>query len=133
RACPADIVLEGTWVNAQTGQPALDHCRAALESGKHVVTANKGPVAFGFRELSALAKAKNLAFFFESTVMDGQPLNSLAREGLLAAEIHRIRGVLNSTTNAILNAMERGIAFEDALKTMQAQGIAEANPDNDID
>lgn len=133
RACPADIILEGTWVNMEDGQPATDFCRIALESGKHVVTANKAPVVFGYRHLKALADAQNLAFFFESTVMDGVPIHSLAREGLPGAEVLRIRGVLNSTTNAILTAMEEGESFEDALQELQEAGIAEANPANDID
>jgi homoserine dehydrogenase len=131
--CPANIILEAVWVNPKTGQPALDLVRAALESGKHVVTANKGPVAFGLRELRAIAEAKNLGFFFESTVMDGTPLHSMGREGLLAAEVTSIRGVLNSTTNAILTRMEEGESFGTALREMQDAGIAEADPSNDID
>ena len=131
--CPADLILEATWVNPQTGQPATDYIRTALASGKHVVTANKGPVAFAHRELKALADDNDLGFFFESTVMDGVPLHSLAREGLLAAEVTAIRGILNSTTNAILTRMEEGDTFEDALSEMQNMGIAEADPANDID
>jgi homoserine dehydrogenase len=133
RECPADIVLEATVVNPKTGQPALDLVRLALESGKHVVTANKGPVAYGLRELRTLAEKNNLGFFFESTVMDGTPLHSVAREGLLAAEITGIRGVLNSTTNAILTRMEEGESFRSALREMQEAGIAETDPSNDID
>jgi homoserine dehydrogenase len=133
RECPADIMLEATWVNAKTGQPAINLVQAALESGKHVVTANKGPVAFAHRDLTKLAAKRNLAFFYESTVMDGTPLHSIAREGLLAAEVISIRGVLNSTTNAILTQMEEGIPFDEALKAMQKAGIAETDPSNDID
>ena len=133
RDCPADIMLEATWINAKTGQPAINLVEAALESGKHVVTANKGPVAFAHRELTKLAAKKKLAFFYESTVMDGTPLHSIAREGLLAAEVLSIRGVLNSTTNAILTQMEEGVEFDVALKALQAAGVAETDPANDID
>lgn len=130
---PADVILEGTWLDPQTGQPATDYIRTALKAGKHVVTANKGPVAFAYRELRDLAAEKNLGFFFESTVMDGVPVHSAAREGLIALEVNRIRGVLNSTTNSILNRLEEGVAFEAALREMQERGMAEADPSNDID
>lgn len=133
RICPAEMILEATWLDPQIGQPALDYVRTALESGKHVVTANKGPVAFGYHDLQNLAAAKNLGFFFESTVMDGMPIQVLKREGLLAAEVTRIRGVLNSTTNYILNRLEEGISFEDAIKQAQDMGVAETDPANDID
>lgn len=55
QTCRANVLVELTVLNPQTGQPALDHTRAALQAGMHVVTANKGPVAFGYRELAALA------------------------------------------------------------------------------
>jgi homoserine dehydrogenase len=131
--CPAQVLLEAIGVNPQTGQPASDYCRAALQAGKHVVTANKGPVAFAHRELSALAQQQHRAFFYESTVLDGAPVHSLAREGLLANPINGIQAILNSTTNAILTRMESEISFEAALQEMQAAGTAEADPANDID
>lgn len=131
--CPAHAIAEAIWVNPQSGQPATDYCRLALESGKHVVTANKGPVAFGHQELSALAHQKGLGFFYESTVLDGLPIHSLAREGLLANPVVGIEGILNSTTNSILTRMEAGISFDDALREMQLAGTAESDPSNDID
>lgn len=133
RHCPADIILEASWGNPRDGQPAIDHIRSALQAGKHVVTANKGPIAFAYRELKALADEKGLGFFFESTIMDGVPVHLIGRDGLLAAKITRLRGVLNSTTNAILTRMEEGESFEDALREMQERGTAEADPSHDID
>lgn len=133
RQVPAATILEGTWLNPRDGQPATDYLRAILHAGKNVVTANKGPVAYAYHELRDLAAHKGLGFFFESTVMDGCPLHSLAREGLLGVEIRRIRGVLNSTTNSILTRLEEGIAFETAVREMQDAGLAEADPSNDID
>jgi homoserine dehydrogenase len=132
-ACPADVVMEATWLDPQTGQPATDYVRAALQAGQHVVTANKGPVAFAYHELRALARQQNLGFFFESTVMDGAPILGIGREALLATTATRIRGILNSTTNYILTSLEQGTAFEDAVKKTQAMGIAEADPTNDIE
>ncbi|GAB4574416.1 MAG: homoserine dehydrogenase [Anaerolineae bacterium] len=130
---PADLVVESTWMDPQTGQPATDLIRAALQRGMHVVTANKGPLAYAHRELRALAREKQLGFFFESTVMDGGPVHAFGREGLPVSTIHRIRGVLNSTTNSILTRLEQGVPFEDALREMQEAGLAEADPTNDIE
>src|SRR5690606_17254045 len=104
-----------------------------LNAGKHVVTANKGPVAFAFEELRDLAASKGLGFLYESTVMDGSPLHVIGREGMLGLEINKIRGILNSTTNYMLTRMEEGASFDVALKEMQEAGLAEANPSNDVD
>lgn len=130
---PADVIVEATWMNPQTGQPATDALRAALRRGKHVVTANKGPLAFAYRELRELAAEKAVGFFFESTVMDGAPVHATVRETLPATTINRIRGILNSTTNSILTRLEQGVSFETALKEMQDAGLAEADPSNDVD
>jgi homoserine dehydrogenase len=133
RSGAADTLVELSTLNPQTGQPALDHCRAALDAGMHIVTANKGPLAHAYRELHDRAAVKRLAFFFESTVMDGAPIFSAAREGLAGAELLSFRAILNSTTNFILTAMEGGTSFEDAVKQAQAIGVAEADPSNDVD
>lgn len=131
--CPADLVMEATWLNPRTGQPATDYVRAALKAGRHVVTANKGPVACAYQELRALAAEKDLGFFFESTVMDGAPVLSVGREGLLATTILRIQGVLNSTTNFVLSALEQGTTFDEAVRQAQAIGVAEADPATDLE
>ncbi len=132
--CPADLVFESMPTNPMDGQPTLDHIRSLLERGIHVVTANKGPVAFGYHELSALAASKGVGFFFESTVMDGAPVLGVGREGLAGANITEIRGILNSTTNYILTRMEQdNLSFEDAVKAAQEIGIAETDPALDVD
>jgi homoserine dehydrogenase len=87
----------------------------------------------GYRHLSALAKNQDKAFLFESTVMDGFPLLNLYRECLPATRVLSFRGVLNSTTNLVLNLMESGKTFEEAVKHAQDIGIAETDPSNDID
>ncbi len=131
---PADLVFESIPTNPRDGEPALSLVRGLLARGVHVVTANKGPVAFGYRELSALAAANDAGFFFESTVMDGAPVHGVAREGLPAAAIHRIRGIFNSTTNYILTRMEQeDLTFDEALTAAQQIGIAETDPTLDID
>lgn len=133
-SCQADLFFEATYTNPQDGQPALDYVRAALNKGAHVVSANKGPVAFGHRELLALAQKKGIGFFFESTVMDGAPVLGVGREALPASRIKRIRGIFNSTTNYILTRMEQDrMDFEDAVKAAQDIGVAEADPTLDVD
>jgi homoserine dehydrogenase len=130
---PLKVVVETTTLDITAGQPAIDHVRAALDSGCHVVTANKGPVAFAYEELDALAVDRNLSFLFEGAVMDGVPVFNLARETLPAVEIIGFRGVINSTTNHILSALEDGESFDAALQRMQAQGVAEADSSLDVD
>lgn len=132
-ACGADVLFENTPVNYETGQPALDHLRLALECGMHAITANKGPVVHGYRELTTLAEKMGRRFLFEATVMDGAPIFSLFRSALPAANLLSFRGVLNSTTNLILTRMESGESFEDAVRYAQSIGIAETDPSGDID
>jgi homoserine dehydrogenase len=129
----ANIMFENSPVNTQTGQPAIDHIRTALELGMHAITANKGPVVHGYRELSALAKAKGKVFGFESTVLGGSPVFSVFREVFPLAELISFKGILNATTNIILSRMENGESYEDALKYCQSMGVAETDPDNDVD
>lgn len=129
----ADVMFEMTSLNAPTGQPAIDHLLAALESGAHAITANKGPVVHGFRELTSMAREKKRHFLFESTVMDGVPLFSLFSRGLPAIELRGFSGVLNSTTNVVLTEVERGRSFEEGIKRAQAMGIAETDPTQDLD
>jgi homoserine dehydrogenase len=129
----ADIMFENSPVNTQTGQPALDHIRTALELGMHAITANKGPVVYGYRELSALAKSKGKVFGFESTVLGGSPVFSVFRETCPLAELISFKGILNATTNIILSRMENGESYEDAVKYCQSVGVAETDPNNDVD
>jgi homoserine dehydrogenase len=129
----ADALFETSSLNAASGQPAIDYIRAALESGAHAISANKGPVVHGYRELTQLAAAKGRRFLFESAVMDGVPIFSLFREAMPAVEVRGFRGVLNSTTNVILEGMESGMSFEAALRQAQELGVAESDPTDDID
>lgn len=127
------VVVETTVLDIERGQPAVDHVVAALRGGAHVVTANKGPVAFACREIEAVASSARRSFLFEGAVMDGIPVFNLVRETLPGITIKGFRGVVNSTTNYILTAMEAGRTFEAALAEMQAAGIAEADPSFDVD
>ena len=131
-AARADVLFEATALNVQSGQPALDHIRAALEHGAHAITANKGPIVHAYRELRDLAAARGKRFLFESTVMDGVPIFSLFHE-LPVIHLQGFHGILNSTTNVILSEMENGLSFDESLKKAQSLGIAETDATHDID
>ena len=102
-----DVLFEASSLNAETGEPAIAHIRTALERRAHVISANKGPVLHAYRELTAAAR-EGRRFFFESAMMDGAPVFSLFREALPAIELRGFRGVINSTTTVILEAMQAG-------------------------
>jgi len=129
----AAVIFENSPVNTQTGQPALDHIRMALGLGMHAITANKGPVVYGYRELTTLARSKGKIFGFESTVLGGAPVFSVFRETFPLAELSSFKGILNATTNIILSRMENGESYEDAVKFCQSIGVAETDPSNDVD
>jgi len=132
KAARADVLFEATSLNVENGQPAVGHIRAALEHGAHAITANKGAIVYGYRELRDLAAARGKRFLFESTVMDGVPIFSLFHQ-LPVIHLHGFHGILNSTTNVILSEMENGLSFEESLKKAQALGIAETDATHDID
>lgn len=129
----ANVMFENSPVNTQTGQPALDHIRTALELGMHAITANKGPVVHGYRDLTALATEKGKMFRFESTVLGGAPVFSVMRDAFPLAELTSFKGIFNATTNVILSRMESGESYDDALKYAQKIGLAETDPTNDVD
>jgi len=129
----ANVMFENSPVNTQTGQPAIDHIRAALDLGMHVSTANKGPVVHGYRELTDLAESKGKRFRFESAVLGGAPVFSVMREAFPLAELTSMKGIFNATTNIILSRMEDGESYKDAVKFCQSIGVAERDPTNDVD
>jgi homoserine dehydrogenase len=129
----ADVFFESSSLDPHTGQPAIDHLKAALKHGAHAISANKGPVVHAYQSLTTLAREHGKKFLCESTVMDGVPIFSLFPSGLPATELRGFSGVLNSTTNVVLTEVERGASFEEAIKRAQALGIAETDPSNDLD
>jgi homoserine dehydrogenase len=132
-ATRCDVLFETTSLEPLTGEPAVTHARAALERGAHVVTANKGTVVHGRRELSELARARGRRFMFEATVADCLPIFSLFRETLPVARLVGFKGVLNSTTNIILEALAAGSSFEDGVRRAQDLGVTETDPTYDVD
>src|SRR5579863_944007 len=127
------VFFEASSLDRRTGQPAIDYIKAALESGAHAVSANKGPIVYAYRELYELAQAKGRKFLFESTVMDVSPIFSMFPYSLPAVELRGFRGILNSTTNVVLTEMEKGLSLDEAVKKAQEIGVAETNPADDLD
>jgi homoserine dehydrogenase len=132
-AAQPDVVFEATSLNVESGQPAIEHIRAALEHGAHAITANKGPVVHAWAELRDLAARRGIQFLFESTVMDGVPIFSLFRNTLPVIEVKGFKGILNSTTNVILTGMERGLSFDESLQQAQQLGVAETDASYDTE
>jgi homoserine dehydrogenase len=129
----ADVFIEASSLNLQSGQPAIDHLKTALEFGAHALTANKGPIVYAFEELTRFAVEKKRKFLYEATVMDGVPIFSMFPMGLPAVDLRGFHGVLNSTTNVVLTEIERGLSLDEAIKRAQAMGIAETDPSADVD
>lgn len=129
----ADTIVEVTFTDVKTGEPAITHIKAALNSGKNVVSTNKGPVVKQVVNLLKLAE-KNKAFYgFEGVVLAGTPAVNLAEYTLAGNNIKGFKGILNGTTNYILTRMEEGMGYEDALKKAQELGYAEADPTGDVE
>ncbi|RNB84560.1 homoserine dehydrogenase [Brevibacillus fluminis] len=133
RESNAETIVEITFTDVKTGQPAIDHCRAAFQCQKNVVMSNKGPVALAYQELSQLAKEKGVRWGYEGTVMSGTPALRMPIVALAGNEISEVKGILNGTTNYILTKMEEGYTYEDALKEAQSLGYAEADPTSDVE
>ncbi|MDL1896906.1 homoserine dehydrogenase [Anaerolineae bacterium CFX7] len=133
RGAEADVLVENTLTNLKDGEPGLATMRAALSRKMHVVTANKGPLVLAYQELAALAKQNGVKLLHSAAVAGGLPVVNLGRRDLGASDITKFEGVVNGTTNHILQAMTEGESFDAALKHMQELGIAEADPTLDVD
>ena len=129
----ADVIVELSYTDLATGQPALRHIETALANGKHVITTNKGPIALRYPELAALAAQNGVQLGVEGTVMSGTPALRLGAQLLAAAGVQRVQGILNGTTNYILTQMEQGASYADALADAQSRGYAEADPTGDVE
>lgn len=132
RARP-EVVIEITTLNPATGEPAISHIRAAFARSKHVVTANKGPIAHAYASLAQEAQRAGVEFRFESTVMDGAPVFNLVRNNLPGCKIRGFTGVLNSTTNIVIETMREGRTLQEGVEAARRLGITEADASYDLD
>ncbi|MEM4389591.1 MAG: homoserine dehydrogenase [Candidatus Micrarchaeia archaeon] len=134
KSVPAEIVIEMTPTNIETGEPGLAHIRAAFENGKSVITSNKGPLALRYWELMEAARKAGQHLLFEATVCGGMPTMNMVRHCMQLNRISSIKGILNGTTNYILTKMhEDNMSFAAALQEAKELGYAEADPTYDIE
>lgn len=129
----ADILLEASPANLEDGQPALAHITRALELEKHVISANKAPLVLAWAELKALAQQKKKQLKFGAAASAGLPVLELGAFLGRNGEILEFSGVLNATSQYVLDQMEQGNAFERAILKAQTAGFAETNPSVDVD
>jgi homoserine dehydrogenase len=129
----AEVAIEITPLNPESGEPAISHIRAAFARGMHVITANKGPIAFAYHELREEARRAGLEFRHEAVTMDGTPVFNLVRNNLPGVTILGFAGALNSTSKVILETMQRGLTLEEGIAEARRMGVAEADPWFDID
>jgi homoserine dehydrogenase len=129
----ADILVELTPTNLKDGEPGVGAIRTALTNNMHVVSANKGPLVLAFSELTDLAHTNNLRLLYSASVTGGLPTLNVGMRDLCIAEIHKVEGILNGTTNYILTKMAEGQSYNDALKKAQEIGMAETDPSLDVD
>jgi homoserine dehydrogenase len=126
-----DVVVE--LIGGADG-PAKAVVEAALNAGRHVVTANKALLAHHGAELAKLAESKGVSLGFEAAVAGGIPVIKALREGLAANEVSEVYGILNGTCNYILTEMaDTGAPFDSILEAAQKLGYAEADPSTDVD
>jgi homoserine dehydrogenase len=129
----ADVMIEMSALSITDGQPAISHIEKAFGLDMHVITANKGPIAWKYKVLKKMAEDKNLQFLYETTVMDGTPVFNLVKYTLPGCRVKSFKGILNSTTNFVIEEMEKGNDYASAIKQAQLEGFAEADPSLDID
>jgi homoserine dehydrogenase len=130
----SDLLLEASPANMKDGQPGLACMMVALSKGRHVVTANKAPLVLAFPRLLELAEEQGVKLRFDATVAGGLPAVNLGQRDLAAADILRLEGILNLTTNYILTRMaDDGLSYAQALREAQIAGHAETDPTLDVE
>jgi homoserine dehydrogenase len=130
-----DIVRSSDLVVEVMGglDPAREYVLGAMRAGKHVVTANKQLLAEHGEELWAAAREHGVQLRFEAAVAGVVPVIRVLQESLAAADVERVHGIVNGTTNYILSEMARtGASYADALAEAQRLGYAEADPSDDV-
>ncbi|SEB38242.1 homoserine dehydrogenase [Nitratireductor aquibiodomus] len=131
RSAEIDVFVE--LIGGDSGA-AYDAVKAALEAGRHVVTANKALLSKHGVALAAIAEEKGVLLNYEAAVAGGIPVIKTMREALAGNEVSRVFGIMNGTANYILTRMEEeGLSFEDCLAEAQRLGYAEADPTFDIE
>jgi homoserine dehydrogenase len=128
----AELLIECSSANLETGQPGLQVARNALRKGVSVVLANKSPLIFAFDELNQLALNHGCSLAYSATVCGGLPVINVLRRDLKLARLIKLHGIFNATSNYILSILENGGSQAEAVKEAQKLGAAEADPSHDI-
>jgi homoserine dehydrogenase len=128
-----DVLVEATPTTLGDAEPGFGHVKAALESDRHAVLANKGPVAERYADLRALERGSEGQVLFEATVGGAIPVLSTI-DDYGPSHITAARGVLNGTANFVLSRMAaEGLDYEHVLAEAQDLGVAEADPTFDVE
>jgi homoserine dehydrogenase len=115
-------------------EPARSLLLAAMKAGKSAVTANKALLAENGEEIHDAARATGADLYYEASVAGAIPLLRPLRESLAGDRVHRVLGIVNGTTNFILDRMDTsGADFSESLEEAQALGYAEPDPTADVE
>lgn len=128
----ADVLVEATPTDLETGDPGLPHVRQALDRGLDVAAANKAPAALAHDEVIERARANGVRLRYGAAVAGAVPALAALRRGLAGDRIRRVEAVLNGTTTFVLSRMEEGVALEEAVDEARDRGYAEADPAADL-
>ncbi len=129
--CDADIYIEALPPNLPSGQPGTDDIIAALNRGMHVVTANKAPLALFWKDTVGLAKKKGLMLKYGTAASAG--LNSLQLEQFLGSDVKWFDGIFNCSANFVIQKMQEGLSYDEAVAGAKALGTLDPNPASDIE
>ncbi|MBQ0079880.1 MAG: hypothetical protein KBS66_08335 [Eubacterium sp.] len=127
-----DVLIEMTPLEYANGRTATEHIKAALTRGKDVISINKGPLAWSYKELTELAEQNGCKFMYEAAILDAIPLFSMVRENMKMCKVLEIKGILSRTLNYLVTGMEHGREFDDIMAEGKARGFIEANPMSDL-
>jgi len=128
-----DVLVDCTPSSIQDGEPALGYAHQALDRGWHVVTANKGPLVVDFSGIRKKAEKNRVSLGMSGATAAALPTLDVALHSLAGAEIYRIEGILNGTTNYMLTRMSEGKEYSAVLKEAKQKGIAEPDPSQDVE
>lgn len=130
----ADVLIEAGPTDFRSGGPGLAYLRSALTAGRDTVVISKGALVHSGRELRQLAQGSGALLKLSGAAAAALPTVDLVQHSLKGCEVLSVEGILNATTNYLLDAMiTRGIGFDEALREAQAGGFAEADPRNDTE
>lgn len=126
------VLVDCTPSSIRTGEPGLSIIREALSQGWNVVTAGKGPLVLDYPGLTEAARRAGVEIRYSAATAAALPTLDVGVISLAGAEVLKIEGILNGTSNYILTRMEEGLDYSRALEEAQAKGIAEPDPSLDV-